>query len=344
MGEFLPAVEDGDGTGSRIFCNPFGNGQTSMMFFGKKIPKKARKGLIKIACLIVGICAVLSLPLIASLGWFSFNPRMQVTGMQVVVSTDCYELLIDRSAERYNESLTDEEGKFVYPGIGDMKTKIEDDGFDLTEVTTSDAAFLAFELTNEYIDTDGHYSLIPGSYGTLTFYLRPRDGADGSVVTLSLEVDGYQSAYDLEDNLEIVPVEDETALNMLNGHLLFFQTRTGARPSDYQYDDLIESGCFLYDMSQHSKSLEEGKTDCYEITLYWEWPLTYEEIYNNTGTVSPAVVKRYPPELSAYVSAHPEYFFATNVDSVVFDRLVDGYNDGDQAIGDSVHYLVVKIW
>ena len=81
-----------------------------MIFLGKKIPKKARKGLIKIACLIVGICAVLSLPLIASLGWFSSNPHMLVTGLQTVVTTDSYELLIERPAERYDEALTDEEG------------------------------------------------------------------------------------------------------------------------------------------------------------------------------------------------------------------------------------------
>lgn len=314
-----------------------------MVFLGKKIPKKARKGLIKIACLIVGICAVLSLPLIASLGWFSSNSQTLATGLQVVVSTESYQLLIDRSVVRYNEALTDEEGDPVYPGIGDLKTKMESDGYDFTETSTADAPFLAFELTNEYMDSEGGYSLIPGSYGTLTFYLRPREGADNTTVLLSLLVGGYENTYDLEDNLEIVPATDETALNMLKGHILFFTGRTGERHSDYQYRGLISEGTFSYDMREHDKCLEVGKTDCYEITLYWEWPLTYEEILYNTGTVSPAVTKKYPPELTGYVTSHPEYFFASNEDSEILDRLVDGYNDGDQAIGDNVHYIAVSI-
>lgn len=315
-----------------------------MAFFGKNVPKNAKKGLIRIAGLIVGICAVLSLPLIASLGWFASSSGMRSSGLQVVVSTDLYDLLIDRSVERYDEDLLNDEGDPVYPGIGDLKTQMAAVGYDFVETSTEDAPMLAFELISESTDSEGNYSLIPGSYGTMTFYLRPTAAADGSAFLFSFLVAGYQNSYDLEDNLVIAPVTDETTQNMLKGHLLFFRSRTGARASDYQYDGLIETDQFLYDTGLHEKCDEVGKTDCYKITLYWEWPVTYEEILYNTGTDSPeVVVKRYPPELSTYVAAHPEYFFASYADSVILDQLVDGYNDGDQAIGDNVNYVVVSI-
>ena len=110
--------------------------------------------MIKIACLIVGICAVLSLPLIASLGWFSSNPHMLVTGLQTVVTTDSYELLIERPAERYDEALTDEEGELVYPGIGDLKTQMRADGYDFTEsskISVANASVWADAETGEAI-------------------------------------------------------------------------------------------------------------------------------------------------------------------------------------------------
>lgn len=313
-----------------------------MSFFGKKMPKKAKQGMVKIVLLILGICTAISMPLLVALGWFASNDVTGATGMQVVAATDAYEILIDRPAERFDPLELDENGQPVYPNISDFKSMLATEGYSLSALSTETAPQLGVELINEAYDSDGGYNLMPGSYGTLRFYIRPY-AADGSVLTIPLALGAYANAYDELDNLEIVPVDDSKVLDILNGHLLFFTGRTGAAYADYQYSGLIDQGSFRYDTGAHAKCLTEGKTDCYEITLYWEWPVTYKEILEETSTTSPAVTKKYPPELLEYVAENPERFFATNAESTNPDLLSDGYDDGDQLLADSVDYMVVYI-
>lgn len=309
---------------------------------GRKIPPQAKKGLVKIAFLIVGICVALAMPVVASLGWFSVNSANRSTGMSVVVSTGLYDILIDeRPAALYNESETNAEGDPVYPTVGEMKTRLAE-RYSLTALTTAGGS-IALELNNEYHDSHGGYNLQPGAYGSLTFYLRPREGVDGTVIPVSLTIGGYVNVYDESDDLDIMPATDVDLLNYLQGHLLFFTGRTGASPEDYRYTGLIDEGVLEYDTSAHDKCAEEGKTDCYRITLYWEWPITYEEIVQETGTEQPPVERKYPPELRTYVAAYPERFFASHADSDSLILLSDGYNDADQAIGYGIHYFTVTI-
>ena len=62
--------------------------------FGKGMPKQVRQGLVKIAFLIVGICAALSVPFIATFGWFASNSSVGETGLQVSARGDKYDILI----------------------------------------------------------------------------------------------------------------------------------------------------------------------------------------------------------------------------------------------------------
>ena len=81
----------------------------------------------------------------------------------------------------------------------------------------------------------------------------------------------------------------------------------------------------------------------YEVTIYWEWPVTYDDITENTSTTSPAVTKKYPAALTDYVSAHPEYFFASGASAVTPGQKIDSYNDGDQLIGDNIQYVALFV-
>lgn len=306
-----------------------------MNLFGKNIPKAAQKGLVKIALLVVGICAFISIPVVLSLGWFASNNNTTANGMQVVVSTETYDILVARGGADLYDATATVEGQPLYQRIGDMKTRLGTEGYDFV---SPDANQLAIELINVRDNVGIGYNLAPGSYGYATFYIRPHDPSDTSTVTISLQVTGYRY-----NGVAVVPADNDNngaALNMLQGHLLFFAERTGALRENHQYSGLLNGGelAFTMDAGDSFKS----ETNYYEITIYWEWPITYDEITDNLSTTSPAVTKKYPVELTPYISAHPEYFFASD-SAVASGKEIDSYNDGDQLIGDNINFVAVFI-
>ena len=274
-----------------------------------------------------------------SSAWFSARNNVDATGLQIVAATDGYELLIERSTE-YDSLIA---GVPKYDTVDMIKTQLGalGEGYDFTETSTAQASKLAYELQNEvaYSENDeDYYSLMPGSCGTLTFYLRPTDGDVTANFDLSLEC--YVNRYEGE-TLVTEKVENANVLNLLHGHILFFTDRRGNSVNEYKYNGLITDGTFSYDTSQNALCTEPGKTDCYKITLYWEWLLTYNDILNNTGNA--AWAERYPPQLTTFVTDSPECFFASNRGSSDIDELNDGYNDGDQTIGENANYIVAFV-
>ena len=306
-----------------------------MSFFGVKSDKKSEKELRSNFVLICMLAlAFVFILLMSSAAWFARNQDTTATGLEVTATTDAYDLLVEHVGEY-------DTGYDRITGANGLKSALASDGYSLTETDMANSAKLMFELTNEYV-YDGHKYLMPGAYGTLTFYLRPKSAGDISV-TFNLERMGYTTVTDEFDNVTVEPVTRHTALEMLEGHLLFFTGRTGATYENYVYTGLIQNNSFTYDTSLHTKSTKPGYTDCYEITIYWEWPVTYHEINDEMSTTAPAVTKKYPATLSAFIDAHRDYFFTVNRNSSIVEELSDGYDDGDQTIGDNIKYVAIFI-
>ncbi len=306
-----------------------------MSFFGIKSDKKSEKELrsnFVLICLLV--LAFIFVLLMSSAAWFARNDGTTAAGMEVAVATDLYDLIVEHDGEY-------DTGYDGITGANGLKSTLAADGYSLTQTNTSNAPKLMFELTNEFI-YDGHKYLMPGAYGSLTFYLRPKNTGD-LTVNFNLSRAGYTTVTDEFDNVTVEQVTKPNALNMLEGHLLFFTGRTGANYENYVYTGLIQDDTFTYDTSLHTKSTRPGYTDCYEITLYWEWPVTYYEIYDETGTAEPAVTKKYPAELRTYIDTHRQNYFTVNQSSNVVEELSDGYDDGDQTIGDNIKFVTVFI-
>ena len=313
-----------------------------MNFFGSKLPKQAKQGIVKIALLILGICVFITMPLIASLGWFNSNAAGTATGMQVVLSTEKYDILIaSRPAAQYDPLAEDSEHNLRYPNITDLTDLLDDYGYDFTETSTSVAPALALELTNSTAGADKN--LMPGSSGTLEFYIRPTAGAAGTTVTLTLGIKGYGIQYRQENAVDVpyaAPVNEAAVNDLLLGHFLFF---TGYDSENHRYSGLITDGTFEVLLDSPTPTGTGALSDCYKVTLYWEWPVTYEEILEETSTTSPAVARKYPAELADYWDDNRNYFFATNPNASSTLLLSDGYNDGDQTIADKVRFLVVTV-
>ena len=121
----------------------------------------------------------------------------------------------------------------------------------------------------------------------------------------------------------------------------FRSSRTGATYEDYQYTGLIDDGVIHFSTAGRTPTQIDGET-CYEVTLYWEWPETYYSIANNINAQN-GNTEKYPYELRAYIDDHRDYFFASNANSSNPQELSNGYDDGDQSIGDNVKYIVVYV-
>ena len=319
--------------------------QRIMLFIVRDETTKKRKaiirdlvseGLLTVALVVVLVFVLFSY---GTVSWFAENHRTTATDMDISAKLNDYVLIASRSNEYDRIS----GGDPLYPGVAELKDLLRDDlGYSFTAGTTDEAQKLAFELVNEYaVRTEGvdEYFLMPGSYGTLTFYIQPRtEGAFST--TLLLDIGAFSDAYDALDNPIIEEVTNAHVLRLLEGHILFFTGRTGASFNEYRYSGLIEDGLIHFTTQGNSKVAGE---DYYEVTLYWEWPLTYFEIEDNLSTTAPAVSRRFPAELRTYIDENRDAFFAANMNSNVSDLLNDGYNDADQIIGDGADYIVAFI-
>lgn len=288
--------------------------------FWKDLTVKQRKELLArlFSVIISGVMIVVIG--VVSLAWFATNNTVSQREMQITVSNDAVEILIERTTA-YDSG---------YDGISGLKSALTAANYSLSATNTSSSPLLAYELVNEYstrIDGVDRYYLQPGSFGTVTFYIRPKEGKDETIVNFSLERGGFTADYE--------EISNDNVKNLLKGHMLFFTGKT-----DGNYSGLLDTDTFTYDMGAHDKCSKPGKTDCYEVVLYWAWPITYYDIVKNISTTSPAVTKKYPSEMTDYLS-NGAYFFKGTYDENDNDSKSDAYNDGDQTIGDAMDYFVL---
>ena len=299
-----------------------------------------KRELTKRTFMIVISGVLLAVAAFYSFAWFSAGGKTNVNNMQIAISTVNYDILVERTAEFDTES----EGEPVYnyiTGSGELKDKLTTAGYSLSATDTGTSTKIAFEMVNEFTDEGKHY-LMPGAYGTVTFYVRPAAGADRVRADLTLTLGGYAAVYE-ESNLVLQEVDSDQVINLLKGHIMFFTERTGADYAHYVYDGLIDTGRLVFDSDGKVLCSKPGKTDCYELVLYWEWPVYYSDITDNISTSDPAVTRRYPEEVGDYIESSPEYFFSSYSESYSQDRLSDFYNDADQIIGDWIDCLVLYV-
>ncbi|MBO4573508.1 MAG: hypothetical protein J5762_07100 [Clostridia bacterium] len=322
-----------------------------------KVSKKMKMELVKRMSLIIVSGVLLLFVSFYSFGWFSFNTKNKPGTLQLVTSTESYDLLIETPRRTTYDSDHD-----YITGEGELKSNLTAKGFNFTAADTTVDTKIAFELVNEF-RYENRYYIMPGSYGTVTFYVRPAAGKSSVVAKLGLDIGGYGIVVEEDEENSgsyytvMREVESGPVLDLMKGHILFFTERTGADYEHYQYDGLIE-GEYVFDSRGKTLCEDVGKTDCYKVTLYWEWPITYFELSENLSTSVPEVTRKYPVEVGEYIEEKPEYFFAgvigpSDVDDLedyysgnaerIADALSDLYNDGDQIIGSGAKCIVLYI-
>lgn len=145
--------------------------------------------------------------------------------------------------------------------------------------------------------------LNPSASGTLTFYVIPDNEEEELPLGFSLSMQAYRSVkanetIDADKTITVTVEENEKsesksvtaagdiAAQLLNGHVLFFQNRTGTGSSNYVYSDWIQDGYFTKKLSSENEDANvetasvqvtdsdgtETTKKAYKITIYWVWP------------------------------------------------------------------------
>ncbi len=174
------------------------------------------------------------------------------------------------------------------------------------------------------IKTDDGRPLRPGSTGQVQFRLIPKE--DGMTFYAQCSLEGFKKAIDLTDEenpvityemldpSKTVPDEGQTisekqALDLLDGHLLFF--------TDSAHTHLLD---FDKELEIRGASVKDRE---YIVSFYWIWPRTYQDHEDYVGSDP------------AWQSAHGSHVLHNGDGDM-------GYNNGDQVIGEWVGYVMVE--
>ncbi len=210
-------------------------------------------------------------------------------------------------------------------------------------------------------------AMYPGTSGELVFYVVPAQSGD---LTLNFDLD--MTAYKKSDKNDENAVqygneylteigENEEALQLLGGHILFFE-----KYENGCYSGRITDGSFSVEL----KNAQEG--NAYKVTVYWTWPYTLgqmilksESAYISGRTpvfddnsdeagelINDAVEnsgKYFKFEENNAVNVTEEQLTSLRESSgdefylELYQALSDGYNNGDQCIGVDVRYILISV-
>ena len=325
-----------------------------------------RQRMQKAALIKVGAMLVLTtvLFIFSSIAWFTMNKEVSTSNMNVTTSTLPFELKATNNETDFDHYL---EAESAHTDVDQTSAEVDTIKWFMNDVTA----------------TDENKGLHPGSHGTFTFNLYPKQN-ENMTIKFSVDVSAYEYVEDNngervkdEDNYDTIAQisANQPAAKYVSGHILFFETydsTTGyysKRISDY----------FLYDTSAHSADAQtDGNGDTYyPITIHWIWANTFGQFVLDTGdtdlrdaalfnstqpTYTPvgantAVTPR--NEIIQYIKTDDgSYFFdSLNTSSASLETMMsssaniksyiiplsNGYNNADQVIGENVDLILCEL-
>lgn len=192
------------------------------------------------------------------------SPRDAISGFLMPMRSNYYEIRVDEEdvESNYNEEIS----KFM-----------QDNGYSDSLKTSPFDRSTTMYLKQE----DGRSLTLPGSYGSTTFYIKPKKADADLSIHVTYDVfaltelsDGSlmkMSEVNCSDSSERNRLDDVD--EMLNGHILFFRESNSGK-----YSGLIENGEMVYRTSEHRDDLNSDGE--YKIKVYWIWAEYYEQLVN----------------------------------------------------------------
>lgn len=194
----------------------------------------------------------------------------------------------------------------------------------------------------------------PGTAGSFTFYIIPKvDNLDDVNISVCLKLyrivnEGISSV----GKAEYIEYSEQKMMlfNMFKGHLLLFKDI-----SDGSYVNRIcpdtDNDEIIYKFTASGQTMEKGKA--YPVTVYWNWPKRLENILysGNEDSLFPSECEE-KSKLITWINLHKNCFvnsksvdignlgdLSSNMSNKQFSLWNNGYNRGDQLIGNNVAYF-----
>lgn len=249
-----------------------------------------------------------------SVAWFANNRQVQANEMAIQPSAEGFEIASEGSKGIYDKNGVLSEG-FTSPS----ETFTTFDGNTLNGFKTSgEHAFISWAVNDssnmENLDKNSESYLVPGSMGSMKFYIIP--GASGELtVNLQLTLQGLKEN---QDNPGTYIDVDKISQNLLEHHLLLFagkeddsynhwispdsdgwRKQTGETLNgidlDYTHNESNATAKLSYDPSNNNLEWSGSnliENTAYPVTIYWIWPevlgqFIFADARNNQPTLFP---------------------------------------------------------
>lgn len=313
------------------------------------------------------------------IAWFVSNHRVNATGMNIeTANAQDFQLASKgKRQEAEQKYLKNEDSQNIlnngtaYLINSDGKMIDASDDTDNTENYYVGFTNLAWRL-------DDDVTLMPGTSGSMTFYIIPRkENLTSANLTFTLK------AYEDDKKTGVAAVSKDNQLqNLVMGHILFFRNRD----ADGSYAGWIapdENGSYLTGNSEYSFTVTpENKTTFekdkpYPVTLYWIWPnyirnyiytnqngslftnpdssdyknllkfLNKENFQNNEAEQKYSKIFYVKPDSGATSAKDSTGGNGNQINSNITDAVLnecnEAYNNADQYIGENARYLYVDV-
>lgn len=296
-----------------------------------------RKFIVMLAAMGVFVAAIL---VFKSVAWFTNNKNSSGDGMYMVAEGAPYDIVC----------------------LYDNKENIFQSVHNL--IKTDDAAVWQMTAQNNmenYDDNDE--GLAPGSFGMVSFYVKPHDTSID--LNLTFELTGYEYLSNAtEGTNKLIAVDDELQ-GYLNGHILLFQKRTEVINEATKEVEYIYSEPVLPDGTAsrfiNKKFLKENENT--PVNIYWVWPKTLSTLVDASSNeyvgVKPFCTGDDYTKICNDVLNYPEkylYKYAVEQDeegkaiiltekliAEKYDKYGDLYDRADNQIGMNVDYITLKM-
>lgn len=259
------------------------------------------------------------------------SPKEAIASFFMPLRSDYYEMRVD--SENHEANANEEVSKFMQEnGYSD---KLETSAFN-----RNTAMYLKQE--------DGRSLTLPGSYGSTTFYIKPKKADADLSIHITYDVFAVTELTDgslakmtdvnCSDTTERKRLDDIDEL--LNGHILFFRENHNGK-----YSGLIENGEMVYRTSEHRNDLNSNGE--YKVKVYWIWAEYYEQLVNAQADGAIFNNSDQQDKMIDYIEENPDQFFYTAEIGDIPDGttmtdyavLSDYYNSGDKQIVENTKYF-----
>jgi hypothetical protein len=289
--------------------------------------------------------------------WFVNNSSVSADGIQVTTQDSRFEIATSGTKRGiYDPDNLETGDEKVLSGSTEK--------YYITSGAKSSISWMVGE-ENNLNNTSAGATLGPQSSGSLSFSIFPLSAdVKPESLNFTLEIIPYklgtenQAAQDgavTIDGQYYVPLDKETdseAYNLLKGHLLFFSSYDISK----RYSGIIETGEAFQasTLTQNDTSNEEH----WDYTLHWIWPGWFRQFVdknekdslfstgNENGDYNKMIKK---------INAKKDFFFkknsadenigdvSENMSTTELDIFSSYYNNGDEAIGNTVRFVQLKL-